>query len=69
MPNPFDLDDFIIQSETGFFGVSNNKLNEIAGKIRRGSSLHDAAWKCGIDPANLTEDDAEKIRDLVDDNE
>lgn len=65
MSLPLDPVQFAMLSDTGFFGVSSDKLEEIAEEIRSGCSLFDAAWNCGIDPANLRSEDLSAIRSLA----
>ena len=69
MPLPFDPVEFTILQETGYFGVSPDKLEEIADGIRAGKPLFNAAWDCGIDPANLRPEDTQAIRDCLDEEE
>ncbi len=69
MPTPFDPTEFAMLSDTGYFGVPDNKLEEIAEEMRGGKALFNAAWDCGIDPANLTSDDKRAIRELLEDEE
>ena len=65
MKNHFDPVEFAILNDTGFFGVPEEKLEEIAEALRSGRELSKAAWDCGIDPANLTDEDLARIRDLL----
>lgn len=67
MKDHFDPVEFAILNDTGFFGVPDEKLEEIAETMRSGRDLFRAAWDCGIDPANLTDEDRARIRDLLDD--
>ena len=62
---PFDPTELAMLHGTGWFGVPSEKLEEIAEEVRHGESLSDAAWHCGIDPANLTEADIRAIRELI----
>ena len=62
---PFDPTELAMLHGTGWFGVPSDKLEEIADEIRRGEPLFDAAWSCGIDPANLSDEDIRTIRDLA----
>ena len=65
MKNHFDPVEFAILNDTGFFGVPEEKLEEIAEAMQSGRDLFRAAWDCGIDPANLTDEDRARIRDLL----
>ena len=69
MPYPFDPAEFAMLNETGFFGVSAGRLEEIAEEMRLGKSLYDAAWDCGTDPANLTAEDRRTIRELLEEDD
>ena len=69
MPIPFDPAEFAMLHDTGYFGVPADKLEEIADEVRGGKALFNAAWDCGIDPANLTAEDARTIRELLADEE
>ena len=62
---PFDPAELAMLHGTGFFGVPAGKLEEIAEEVRHGEPLFDAAWSCGIDPANLTDADIRTIRELA----
>ena len=63
MPLGFDPVELAMLVNNGFFGVEEEKLEEIAETMHyRGLDLWKAAWECGIDPANLTGEDKEKIR-------
>ena len=68
-PFPFDPAELAMLHDTGYFGVSSDKLEEIADEMQSGKSLFDAAWGCGIDPANLSAKDTRSIRDLLEDEE
>lgn len=68
MDASFDPVEFGLLHGTGFFGVPEEKLEEIAEAIQSGSSLFEAAWDCGIDPANLTAEDRARIRELLDED-
>ena len=66
---PFDPAEFAMLMENGYFGVSDNKIDEIvdslfiAGVSRLNKDdLFDAAWDNGIDPDNLSLDDIREIR-------
>ena len=62
---PFDPTELAMLHGTGYFGVPSDKLEEIAEELRRGEPLSNAAWNCGIDPANLTDEDIRTIRSFV----
>ncbi len=66
---PFDPTELAYLHGTGYFGVPGDKLDVIADEVRAGASLFHAAWNCGIDPDNLTEEDVAAIRELVGDGE
>ncbi len=66
MPLPFDPVELAFLHGTGYFGIPEEKLEEIADEVRSGQSLFDACWACGIDPANLTREDGRAIRELLD---
>lgn len=68
MSLPFDPVELAMLHSTGYFGVPEDKLKEIAEELRCGKTLFDAAWDCGIDPDNLTEDDLNTIRDLLEED-
>ena len=65
MKNHFDPVEFAILNDTGFFGVPEEKLEEIAEVMQSGRDLSGAAWDCGIDPANLTGEDLARIREML----
>ena len=62
--NPFiDPAEFAMLMNNGYFGVSEDKLTEIAKTMYySGLGLEEAAWECDIDPANLSNRDIHKIR-------
>lgn len=67
MPLPFDPAEFAMLQTNGYFGVSDDKLEEIAETMyHSGLSLTKAAWECDIDPANLTASDKATIREYYD---
>ena len=68
-PIPFDPAELAMLHDTGYFGVSSDKLEEIADEMQSGKDLFDAAWDRGIDPANLSSADRRTIRDLLDDED
>ncbi len=68
-PLPFDPVELAMLHGTGYFGVPEDKLEEIADGVRAGMSLADAAWDCGIDPDNLTREDLDTIRGFLADDE
>ena len=68
MSLPFDPVELAMLHGTGYFGVPEEKLEEIAAELRCGKTLFDAAWDCGIDPDNLTKDDLNTIRDLLEED-
>ncbi|MBO4838286.1 MAG: hypothetical protein J5493_02825 [Lachnospiraceae bacterium] len=62
MKLPFDPTEFTILMSNGYFGVSDDKLEEIAEVMyQNGLSMSDAAWGCDIDPANLSASDKAAI--------
>ena len=64
---PFDPAELAMLINNGTFGVTDDKLEEIAETMhRQGMSLFDAAWACDIDPGNLTASDKAAIRDYLD---
>lgn len=65
MKDHFDPVEFALLHDTGFFGVPEEKLEEIAEAMQSGRDLSGAAWDCGIDPANLTDDDLARIREML----
>ena len=68
MSLPFDPTELAMLVNNGFFGVPEEKLEEIAETMNdRGLDLWHAAWACDIDPANLTGEDKEKIREYLED--
>ena len=69
IPIPFDPAELAMLHETGYFGVSSDKLEEIADEMQSGKDLFDAAWDRGIDPANLSSEDRRTIRDLLNDED
>ena len=70
MPIPFDPVEFAMLQTNGYFGVSDDKLEEIAETMyQQGLSLNDAAWACDIDPGNLTASDKASIREYYDEME
>ena len=69
MPLPFDPVELAYLHGTGYFGVPEDKLEEIARGMERGRSLRDAAWDCGIDPDNLTPEDIAAIRERLEDGD
>ena len=67
MPIPFDPAEFAMLQTNGYFGVSDDKLEEIAETMyQNGVSLSEAAWACDIDPGNLTSSDKAAIREYCD---
>lgn len=67
MPLPFDPVELAMLTNNGYFGVSDDKLEEIAETMhQQGISLFDAAWECDIDPGNLTASDKAAIREYYD---
>lgn len=67
MPIPFDPAEFAMLMNNGYFGVSDDKLEEIAETMyQQRLSLYDAAWACDIDPGNLTASDKAAIREYYD---
>ena len=67
MPLPFDPAEFAMLMNNGYFGVSDDKLEEIAETMyQQRFSLNDAAWECDIDPGNLTASDKATIREYYD---
>ena len=67
MPLPFDPAEFAMLQSNGYFGVSDDKLEEIAETMYQdGLSLSQAAWACDIDPGNLTASDKATIREYYD---
>ena len=67
MPIPFDHAEFAMLMNNGYFGVSDDKLEEIAETMyQQRLSLNDAAWACDIDPGNLTASDKSAIREYYD---
>ena len=66
MSLPFDPVELAMLHAVGYFGVPADKLEEIVEAMSKGKSLSDAAWDCGIDPANLTQEDMESIRNYLD---
>ena len=66
---PFDPAELAMLHETGYFGVSPERLEEIAAEIRRGEPLFDAAWSCGTDPDNLSEEDIACLRHMLDEEQ
>lgn len=71
MPLPFDPVELAMLHGTGYFGIPEEKLEEIADTLRAegcrpaGQALSEAWWDCGIDPANLTREDVETLRELL----
>ena len=65
MKDHFDPVEFALLHDTGFFGVPEEKLEEIAEVMQSGRDLSGAAWDCGIAPANLTGEDLARIRELL----
>ena len=67
MPIPFDPAEFAMLMNNGYFGVSDDKLEEIAETMyHQRLSINDAAWACDIDPGNLTASDKAAIREYYD---
>ena len=67
MPIPFDPAEFAMLMNNGYFGVSDDKLEEIAETMyQQRLSINDAAWACDIDPGNLTASDKAAIREYCD---
>ena len=67
MPIPFDPAEFAMLMNNGYFGVSDDKLEEIAETMyQQRLSINDAAWACDIDPGNLTASDKAAIREYYD---
>ena len=67
MKMPFDPAELAMLINNGTFGVSDDKLEEIAETMHQQRlSLNDAAWACDIDPGNLTASDKAVIRDYYD---
>ena len=67
MPIPFAPAEFAMLQTNGYFGVSDDKLEEIAETMYQdGLSLSQAAWACDIDPGNLTASDKATIREYYD---
>ena len=56
---------------TGYFGVSQASLEEIAEELfaRGDGDISAAAWACGIDPANLKKKDIRAIKNYLTDIE
>ncbi len=75
MPLPFDPVELAMLHGTGYFGIPEEKLEEIADVLRAegcspaGRALSEACWDCGIDPANLTREDVETLRELLGEDE
>ncbi len=66
-PFPFDPAEFAMLQNNGYFGVSDDKLEEIAETMYQdGLSLSQAAWACDIDPGHLTASDKATIREYYD---
>ena len=67
MPIPFDPAECAMLMNNGYFGVSDDKLEEIAETMyHQRLSINDAAWACDIDPGNLTASDKAAIREYYD---
>ena len=67
MPVPFASAEFAMLQNNGYFGASDDKLEEIAETMyQQRLSLYDAAWACDIDPGNLTASDKAAIREYYD---
>ena len=74
MPLPFDPAELAMLTSTGFFGVSEEMLNEIAEEMGRqglsspsGALFDEICWDLGIDPANLTREDKAALCELAGD--
>ena len=67
MSSSFDPAEFAMLMNNGYFGVPDEKLEEIAKIMQyQGLDLSRAAWSCDIDPANLTAKDRAAIREYFD---
>ena len=69
---PFDPAELAMLHGTGYFGVPDDKLEEIAEELSSQGitdpswgAIREAAWACGIDPANLTSADLDEIREML----
>ena len=61
---PLDPTELAMLMNNGYFGVSDDILQEIAETMRQhGLSLSGAAWACDIDPGNLSASDESQIRE------
>ncbi len=68
---PFDPVELAMLQGTGYFGVSQASLEEIAEELfaRGDGDISAAAWACGIDPANLKKKDVRAIKNYLTDIE